>query len=63
MVKHGEITSPLITAILANRIAIRLETEHLFPGLSKPLDFNERELKIIQQALRLATRALQEGRG
>jgi len=61
MVKHGEITSPLITAVLANRVKTRLDTERLFPGMSRPLDFNERELQIIEQALRLATRALQQG--
>ena len=63
MVKHGEITSPLITAILAKRIATRRETNRLFPGCARPLDFNDRELQVIEQSLRLATNMLlQQGK-
>lgn len=58
--KDGEITSPLLTALLARRVATRLETERLFPGLAKPIDFNIRELQVIEQALRLATKMIQE---
>ena len=62
MVKHGEIISPLMTALLSARVARHLKTGQLFPGAEPPpLNFNERELQVIEQSLRLATRALQNG--
>jgi hypothetical protein len=63
MVKHGELTSPLMTAVLAARIARHRTAAELFPGLARDVSFTERELQIIEQALRLATKMLQEGRG
>jgi hypothetical protein len=59
--KDGEITSPLITAILAARVARHRETERLFPGCARPIQFTERELKIVEQCLRLATQTIQKG--
>jgi hypothetical protein len=58
--KQGEVTSPLITAILAKRVATHRETERLFPGCARPMMFTERELQVIEQALRLATNMLQQ---
>ena len=59
-VKHGEVTSPLMTALLAARVARHLSTEKMFPGMAHPVDFNTRELQVVEQALRLATKMLQE---
>lgn len=59
MVKYGEITSPLLTAVLAARIKTYRETQYLFPGLARPLQLNDRELQVIEQSLRLATKAME----
>lgn len=58
--KEGEITSPLITAVLAARVVNNINMNQLFPGNARPLQFTERELKVVHQALVLATRMLQE---
>lgn len=60
MVKQGEITYPLLTAVLAKRIATFLKTEAMFPGHAHPIGFSGRELQVIEQALRLATKMMQE---
>lgn len=59
-IKQGEITSPLMTAVLAARIKTFLKTEELFPGHAHPIGFSARELQIIEQALRLATKMMEE---
>lgn len=58
--KQGEIAIPLITSVLAKRIATRRETERLFPGCAPPLDFTDRELQVIEHTLKLATTMLQQ---
>jgi hypothetical protein len=60
--KEGEIISPLFTAVLSARISRHLITSRLFPGLARNISFTERELQVMEQALRLATKVLQEGR-
>jgi len=59
MVKHGEITSPLVTAVLAERVKTYRETEQMFPGCARPLQLNDRELQVIEQSLRLATKMME----
>ena len=59
MVKHGEITSPLITAILAKRIATHRKTVMLFGAAARPLELNDREWQIVEQSLRLATKMME----
>ncbi len=57
--KKGEIISPLMTAVLAARVKTFLKTEELFPGHAHPLGFNRRELQVIEQSLRLATKMME----
>lgn len=58
--KEGEITSPLLSAVLAARVRRYLVTESMFPGNARKPEFTDREWNIVDQALRIATKMLQE---